>query len=221
MLTSAATSNNKPVFKNRESITMNSTYNFSVVRILRRNQGLTLNELAARSGITYATLENVETNKAAPSLKTLDSIAGGLGITTGKLITMSENQIVQRRKAEFVTDEYNEKTNPGAENCRIANFNNVKMFRVQAQKGDKVNVPQFHGNCNEMCYVYSGCIDLTVSGETYRLNPDDCILFDGVLDHTYEQIETGEYATVHIPKDVYSLKNLLVQADEQEVDQVT
>jgi len=196
---------------------MNSRYNFSVVRILRRCQGLTLNELAARSGVTYTTLENVETNKAAPSLKTLDSIAGGLGISTGKLITLSENQIVQRRKAEFITREYKGKMNPGLENCKVAKFNKAKILRVNAEKDDKVNVPQLHDNCNEICYVLTGCVDLTIFGETYRLNPDDCILFDGVLNHTYDQIETGEYITVHIPKDVYAIKNLLIQADEQEV----
>ena len=198
---------------------MNSRYDFSVVRTLRHCQKLTLNELAARSGVTYTTLENVETNKATPSLKTLDAIAGGLGISTGKLITLSENQIVQRRKAELDTRQYDGKMNPGIEKCKVAKYDKAKILRVEAQKGDKVNVPQLHEDCNELCYVVSGCVDLIVSGETYRLNPDDSILFDGVLDHTYRQIETGEYITVHIPKDIYVIKNLLIQTEDQEIDE--
>jgi transcriptional regulator with XRE-family HTH domain len=195
---------------------MNSRYNFNVVRVLRHCHGLTLKQLAAKSGVTYTTLENVETNKATPSLKTLDSIAGGLEISTSELVSLSENQIVQRRKAEFVTDEFNGKMNPGIDNCKVAKFSNAKVLRVAAHKDVKVNVPQLHDNCNEICYVLSGCVDLTVSGETYRLNPDESILFDGVLDHTYDQIETGEYMTIHIPKDVSSIKNLLRQADDEQ-----
>jgi len=195
---------------------MNSRYNLSIVRNLRHRRGLTLKQLAAKSGITYATLEKVETNKTAPSLKTLHAIASGLGIPTGELITLSEKQIVWRSKVKFVTGEYSEKINPGIENCKVGKLNNVKVLRFKAQNGINVKAPQLHENCNAICCVLSGCLDLIVSGETYRLNADDCILFDGMLDHTYEQIEAGEYIAVHIPKDAYSIKNSLIQADDQE-----
>jgi XRE family transcriptional regulator, regulator of sulfur utilization len=213
------TSNKKSKPKLKKVINMNSRYNFSVVRILRHCQGLTLKELAAKSGVTYTTLENVETNKATPSLKTLDAIAGGLEISTSELVSLSENQIVQRRKAKFVTGEFSGKINPGIDNCKVANFNKAKVLRVQAKKDVKVNVPQLHDNCNEICYVLSGCVDLTISGETYRLESDDSILFDGVLDHTFNQVETGEYITIHIPKDVSVIKDLLKQAEDEQVEQ--
>jgi len=82
---------------------MNSTYNFKVMRALRRRLGLTLEQLARISGLTYTTVESVETNKTMPSLKTLDAIAGALQISTSSLIGMAERKLVQRRKAHPAT----------------------------------------------------------------------------------------------------------------------
>jgi len=197
---------------------MNSNYDFSVVRILRHGLGLTLKELAGKSGLTYTTLENIETNKATPSLKTLDALAGGLGVSTSDLLSLTENQIVQRRKAEHVTEDYDEKKNPGIETCKVAVFDKAKVLRVQANKDVTVHVPHLHEDCNEICYVISGCVDLTISGETYRLCSDESILFDGVLKHTYYQIESGEFLTIHIPKDISVIKNLLKKSDSHKLD---
>ena len=197
---------------------MNSNYNFKFVRTLRNSLGLTLKELAKMTSLTYTTLENIETNKAMPSLKTLDALAGGLQISTGELVSLSENQIVQRRKAQYHEEEISDKKNPGIKLCRVANYKSTKMLRVSAETGNVVHVPKLHENCNELCYVLSGCIDLAISGEKYRLFQDDSILFDGVLDHTYHQIETGEYITIHISKDISEIKNLLKQSEERMTD---
>ncbi|TFG49747.1 MAG: cupin domain-containing protein [Candidatus Brocadiia bacterium] len=68
---------------------------------------------------------------------------------------------------------------------------------------------QLHENCHEICYVLSGSVDLTVKDKTHRLTEDMTILFDGILDHQYDQVETGEYITVHIPKDTRIIETLL------------
>ena len=188
---------------------MNSNYDFRFVKILRKSLGLTIKELAKKSGLTYTTLENIETNKATPSLKSLDALAGGLQISTSELVELSENQIVQRRKAVPAEKGISEKDNPGIKSCKVAAYKSTKVLRVTAEAGNIVHVPQLHENCNEICFVVSGCVDLSVSGEKYRLSRDDTILFDGVLEHTYYQIETGEYITVHIAKDFSEIKSLL------------
>jgi len=66
-----------------------------------------------------------------------------------------------------------------------------------------------HEDIHEFCYVLSGCVALRVEDKTYRLQQDDTILFDGLLDHSYTQIEAGEYVTIHIPKDVRIIEKLL------------
>jgi len=71
-----------------------------------------------------------------------------------------------------------------------------------------------HEDVHEFCYVLSGCVDLRIEDKTYRLHPDDTILFDGVLDHAYTQVESGEFITVHIPKDIRIIEKLLEGKDK-------
>ncbi len=188
---------------------MNSVYDFRVMRVLRRQLSLTLHEVAQRCGLTYPTVEAVETNKTQPSLKTLDAIAGALGLTASDLVRLAERRLVQRRKAELTPNTLGKKKDTGTENCRIAEFDKGKVVRVVASAGQTVHAMGLHENVHEFCYVLSGQVDLRVEDKTYHLGPDDTILFDGLLDHSYIQREAGEYITVHIPKDIRVIERLL------------
>jgi len=193
---------------------MNSTYNFKVLRVLRRRLDLTLEELARRAGLTYTTVEAVETNKTQPSLKTLDALAGALQISTSNFLGLAETRRVQRRQAQHEPSLDTPHADSGLENCKVARFAHGKLIRVTAQAGDLVHVMGLHEDVHEFCYVLTGCVELRVEETTYELREDDTILFDGVLDHAYRQIETGEYLTVHIPKDIRHLELLLSSVGE-------
>lgn len=188
---------------------MNSVYDFRVMRVLRRRMNLTLHELARRSGLTYPTVEAVETNKTQPSLKTLDAVAGALDISTSDLVRLAERRLVQRRKAEFTREAPSARHDTGVERCRIAQFDKGKVIRVTAAAGETVHVMGLHENIHEFCYVLAGHVDLRIEDKTYHLGPDDTILFDGLLDHSYVQREAGEYLTVHVPKDIRVIERLL------------
>jgi quercetin dioxygenase-like cupin family protein len=108
------------------------------------------------------------------------------------------------------------KGDEGLENCRVARYDKGKLIRVTAEAGDHVHVMGLHENVHEFCYVLSGLVELRVEDRTHRLGPDDTILFDGLLDHAYTQIETGEYITVHVPKDIRVIEKLLEGAPEEE-----
>ncbi len=193
---------------------MNSNYDFRIIRVLRRRLDLTLQALAGRAGLTYPTVESIETNKTRPSLKTLDALAGALQISTSDLLGLAERRLVQRRKAEIEDRSHLTRRDKGLENCRVARYDKGKLIRVTAQTGDRVHVMGLHEDVHEFCYVLSGCVELRIEDKTYHLGPDDTILFDGLLDQSYTQIETGEYVTVHIPKDIRILERLLESKPE-------
>ena len=192
---------------------MNSDYDFRIMRVLRRRLNLTLHGLAERSGLTYPTVESIETNKTLPSLKTLDALAGALQISASDLIGLAERRLVQRRKAE-IEQRSHLKSDKGLENCTVARYDKGKLIRVTAQAGDHVHVMGLHEDVHEFCYVLTGRVELRIEDETFRLEQDDTILFDGLLDHSYTQIEAGEYLTVHIPKDIRILERLLERRAE-------
>jgi transcriptional regulator with XRE-family HTH domain len=188
---------------------MNSKYDFRIIRVLRRRLGLTLQVLAGRAGLTYPTVESIETNKTLPSLRTLDALAGALQISTSDLLSLAERRLIQRRKANVEPRSHLTSRDKGLEKCRVARYDKGKLIRVTAQKGDYVHVMGLHEDVNEFCYVLSGCVELRVEDKAYRLEQDETILFDGLLDHSYTQIESGEYVTVHMPKDIRVLETLL------------
>lgn len=188
-----------------------------MIRVLRHQLGLTLQVLAARSGLTYPTVEAVETNKTLPSLKTLDALAGALQISTSALIGLAERGVIQRRQAKIEQDVKPAKKDKGTELCRVARYDKGKLIRVTAEAGDHVHVMGLHENVHEFCYVLTGCVELRLEDKTYRLGPDETILFDGLLDHSYTQIESGEYITIHIPKDVRVIERLLEGGPEEPV----
>jgi len=188
---------------------VNSDYDFRIIRVLRRRLNMTLQGLAGRAGLTYPTVESVETNKTMPSLKTLDSLAGALQISTSDLLGLSERRLVQRRKARIEDRNHATRSDKGLERCKVARYDKGKLIRVAALAGDHVHVMGLHEDIHEFCYVLSGCVDLRIEERTFRLNADDTILFDGLLDHSYTQIEAGEYVTVHIPKDIRIIERLL------------
>jgi transcriptional regulator with XRE-family HTH domain len=195
---------------------VNSAYDFRIIRVLRRRLDLTLQALAGRSGLTYPTVESVETNKTLPSLKTLDALAGALQISTSALIGLAERRFVQRRTAKEEPRSHLSKADKGLENCRVARYDKGKLIRVTAEEGDHVHVMGLHEDVHEFCYILSGRVELRIEDKTYRLGPDDTILFDGLLDHSYTQIESGEYVTVHIPKDIRVIERLLETKTEDE-----
>jgi len=196
---------------------VNSVYDFRMIRVLRRQLNLTLQALAARSGLTYPTVEAVETNKTLPSLKTLDALAGALQISTSALIGLAERGLVQRRQAKVEARVKESKKDKGVELCRVARYDKGKLIRVEAEAGDHVHVMGLHENVHEFCYVLSGCVELRIEEKTYRLGPDETILFDGLLDHSYTQIETGQYVTIHIPKDIRIIERLF-EGNPEELD---
>lgn len=198
---------------------MNSVYDFRMIRVLRRQLNLTLQALAARSGLTYPTVESVETNKTFPSLKTLDALAGALQISTSALIGLAERRLVQRREAKVEPFNQKTKADKGLDLCRVARYDKGKLIRVKAEAGDHVHVMGLHENVHEFCYVLTGCVELRIEDKTYRLGPDDTILFDGLLDHAYTQIETGEYVTVHLPKDIRVIEKLLESSPEEPTEE--
>lgn len=56
------------------------------IREVRETNGITLADGAARAGISYSYLSDVERGRRLPTLEVLDAIAGALGVTVVTLL---------------------------------------------------------------------------------------------------------------------------------------
>ena len=187
---------------------MQEKYDFSVIRMLRHRSKMTIKELAAKCGLTYPTVESIETNKTFPTLKTIDVLAGAFGISTSNLLSLCENVTVLKRPAQFL-EGAEQSSMEGLEVCRIASYGNAKLIRIQAPAGRHVQVMDIHADVYEFCYVLSGRLELWLNEKRYELEANETVLFDALLDHRYVQVEEGEYITVHVPKNTTMLSSIL------------
>jgi len=194
---------------------MNSKYDFSILRVLRRKQNLTLEELAQVSGLSYPTIASIETNKAFPSLKTIDAIATALKTPAGKIVSLAEYKTSQKCRTETVHAEVLKNSGINLEKINVANFDGLKIFRATVKNGEVVNSMKLHEDCDchEICFCLYGSIEIRVKDDIHLLNSDDVIIFDGCLDHEYTAISKAEYLVIHLPKGSIFIETLLKGED--------
>ena len=156
---------------------MINKYNFGVVRTLRKRVGLTMEQLAQESGLTYPTVAAIETNKSLPSMKSLDALAGVLQFSASSLLALAERRMVQIPKGGSKSRSGKKTPGEGTEDQRQVLFDKGRLIRIQANVGEEIHVMKQHNNCHELCYVVSGKMKLTIEGHTYELDANDTILY--------------------------------------------
>ena len=169
------------------------TYDFAVLRDLRRNRNLTLAALGKKCGVSYVALSRLERNQANPELKTLDRIAQALGMTSHNLLALAD----QQRPVQAV--EQSAKI-LGKAHCRFVNLDGTRIFVIRAPKGAASSEPGMHNDDYERCFVLEGRLKVVVSENEFTLSTGDGLLWDSAYDHSYEAIEPTTFVKVLSPK---------------------
>ena len=157
------------------------------VRDLRVAQGLSLEALAAKSGVSRSMISLVERGESSPTAVVLDKLATGLGVVLASLfdapaaaetprgpIARRDEQTVWRDPASgYVRRSVSP---PGVpQPLRIVEVRFPAGARVAFENGARdVRVHQ-------QVWVLEGAIDVTVGNERHRLREGDCLAMR--LDH--------------------------------------
>ena len=62
------------------------TFDFSIIKTLRMKWGLTAEELAARAGLTRATVAKIESGNGNPTIETIGAISRVVALSANELI---------------------------------------------------------------------------------------------------------------------------------------
>ena len=157
------------------------------VRDLRVAQGLSLEALAAKSGVSRSMISLVERGESSPTAVVLDKLATGLGVVLASLFDApaaaeSPSGPVARRDEQTVWRDpasgylRRSVSPPGApQPLRIVEVRFPAGARVAFENGARdVRVHQ-------QVWVLEGAIDVTVGDERHRLREGDCLAMR--LDH--------------------------------------
>ena len=164
------------------------------IRDLRRERELTLEELAARSGVSRAMISKLERGEKNPTLVVAAKVAEGLGITLSHLMGIEvrrEVVMVPRDRRVTVRDQ-----DTGFERQLLSpafGGKGVEFVRNVVPKGATSGElsPQRRG-VDEYVVVESGRLRAVLDGEVYLLEEGDAVYFEADVARKFDNAGEGE-----------------------------
>jgi transcriptional regulator with XRE-family HTH domain len=167
----------------------------SVIRNLRKSQGLTLLKLSEMSKVALATLSRIETGKMTGTLESHMQIARALGLTlpqfyseVDKLKTSQKEPSEEYRANMFVH-------NKGASSIILAkDIFTKKMLPVliELKPGGKTHKEELKVGTEKFIYVFSGKIEVIIGVSKEILAKGATLYFDASQPHYIRNIGKGK-----------------------------
>jgi transcriptional regulator with XRE-family HTH domain len=155
------------------------------IRRVRRERGLTLEELAGEVGSSVAHLSRLESGARQPSLDGLLRIAAALGVEVGELLEAPEEPgpgTVVRGATSPVYEGGGLRFQPLVPEAGPEGLTAVKVI-FPADRSE----PEYREHeGEEWIYVLSGRLRLTLGRESTVLEPGDAAYFNGLLPHRWD-----------------------------------
>jgi transcriptional regulator with XRE-family HTH domain len=163
----------------------------SRLKYLRQSYGLSIRELARRSGLSHGTVGCIEKDSISPSVGSLRKILDSFPITLSEFFSID---VSLDQQVFYTHDELLEVGGDGVSLRQVGR--NLKSRPLQLllehyQPGaETAGVPYSHSG-EEGGVVIRGRIELTVGGQTRVLGPGDAYLFPSRLPHRFRNADDG------------------------------
>jgi transcriptional regulator with XRE-family HTH domain len=152
---------------------------------LRQARGLTLDQLAERSGVSRAMISRVERGESSPTAALLDRLCAGLGILLSALFREEAQggPLARRSEQPVWTDPdsgyVRRSVSPPGTGSRL------EIVEVEMPAGARVllDAPRGGFRLDQQLWLLEGELSLTVGGREHRLAAGDCLamLLDGPI----------------------------------------
>lgn len=153
------------------------------IRDLREQRGLSLREVAARSGLSLNAISRIERGDNSPTVASLHMIAGALGVSiTEFFVTEAEQSIV------YVRPEDRPRAEDGT--TLVESLGNglrdqqLEPFLVTVLPGQNTSAPITHTG-QEFVYCLSGQVHYQINDTVYELQKGHSLLFEAIQPHRF------------------------------------
>ncbi|MGB0871642.1 MAG: helix-turn-helix domain-containing protein [Solirubrobacterales bacterium] len=167
------------------------------VKALREAMGMSLRDLADRSGVSAPMLSQVERGETSPTLSVAARISKGLDLTLSQLLRLDETHHVvivskgQRRQSGETSKGHSyEMLTPPLPGQRVALSEHT--LQPSASTGGEGDSPMHEPGTRETVLLQNGALDLVIDGERRTLTEGDSVTFDADLPHHFENPGTTE-----------------------------
>jgi transcriptional regulator with XRE-family HTH domain len=167
------------------------------IRALRDAMGLSLRDLAERTGVSAPMLSQVERGETSPTIAVATRIASGLELTLSQLLRLDEADgvtVVRRSErrgggAERAGHTYEIVTPPlPGQRAEVSEH----VLAAGASTGGPGDPPMHEAGSRETAVVTHGSVRLVVGEANHDLGEGDSITFDADLPHHFENPATEE-----------------------------
>jgi transcriptional regulator with XRE-family HTH domain len=165
------------------------------VRDLRKQQGLSLQQLATRASVSVGMLSQIERGLSSPSIRSLRQISEALGVTPSRLFSEEAQpvaeeigKIVRRDKGRLLRLPAN-----GVSKWLMTPelSGALEMLLVVIEPGGSSG-PGFYNHVGEECgYVISGAMRLWIDQDCFLLKQGDSFRFASKIPHRFESAADG------------------------------
>jgi transcriptional regulator with XRE-family HTH domain len=169
------------------------------VKALREASGLTLRDLAARSGVSAPMLSQVERGETSPTLTVASRIAAGLELRLSQLLRLDESGSVtitraaQRQRGGSRKRGHSFEVLTSSQPGQRAELSR-HILAPGGATGAADDPPIHEPGSRETALVEEGSLALVCDGQRHMLGAGDCVTFDADLPHHFENPADAEAA---------------------------
>ncbi|MEN9889737.1 MAG: hypothetical protein RLY78_32 [Pseudomonadota bacterium] len=154
---------------------------------LRRTRGLTLEQLAAASGVSRSMISLIERAETSPTATVLDKLADALGVPLPSLFAVPDDDgeptplATRAQQAEWTdpaTGYVRRQVSPASADPAL------ELVEIQFPPGQRVSFesPQRPVRVHQLVWMLDGEMEIALDGRIWRLRAGDCLRL--ALDHT-------------------------------------
>lgn len=155
----------------------------ALLRAVRTQRGLTLEALAAQTGLTKSYLSKIERKQSTPSIAVALKVAKALDVDVGRLFSdeaAQEKIAVDRAPATADGDRYR-----ALASSLLGKSMSPFVVRPTAAPADDPR-PEHGGQ--EFLFVHDGSVELRYGDQTLTLGAGDSAYFDASVSHTLRAV---------------------------------
>ncbi len=164
------------------------------LKAIRLKNSMTIQELAAQSGVSSNMISRVERGLTIPSVQILMKLA----VVFEKSINYFVEEVANTHEVVFSSpgqrdttvydDEHNMHTESFTSGLRDPQF---MSFVCTVPKGGSSGFQQMYHPGDELIVLVDGQLEVTIDGESYLLEPGDSLSFKSHLPHRWDNVGNG------------------------------
>jgi len=157
------------------------------IKAIRKEHGLTLEELSLKCGVSKSMLSQIETESVNPTIATVWKIASGLNIEFRALLEGKEEPSgsihLSRRKDATILDLAEGKVHLIVLSP-LEMVDDLEMYLLQMDAGALMDSRPHHPGCEEYLTVLDGEVEITAGEHSEVLGAEDYIIYAADVPHT-------------------------------------